>query len=166
LLSVATLRILLADTRNDPQVCIEVVHVLRAIGPSAAPAVTDLTALLTDPHNDLRIEIAEALGAIGPGAEAALPALARMTDNSDFEVRGAACDAMLKISPAGNGLAPALIGAVMNHDRLWVDRLARVLRLTVSAPNLRARLNFVAANDPDPNVRAAAWRALEVFALP
>jgi HEAT repeat protein len=62
---------------RDAQVRRQAALVLARIGPDAADAVPELTALLDDPEQGVRKAAARALGQIGPAAADAVPALMR-----------------------------------------------------------------------------------------
>lgn len=91
----------LAQTLKDPDVYarMSAASALGQMGAEAAPAVTSLTAALTDQHPLVREESAHALGEIGEPAAAASAALllASKKDSSE-EVRATAAVALKKVS--------------------------------------------------------------------
>jgi HEAT repeat protein len=66
----------MALSDSSPQVRDLAALALKAMGPTAAPAVPELIAALSDPVAYVRAPVADALGAIGPAAGAAVHPLA------------------------------------------------------------------------------------------
>ena len=73
---------------------------LAAGGPNAAPAVTEITALLKDPDPVVRRLAAYALSQVGTGAKSAKDALKEAMQDSDSTVVMAAVNALRVIDPA------------------------------------------------------------------
>jgi HEAT repeat protein len=87
-----------------------------AIGPSAAPAVSDVQGKLDDGDSDVRWHAARALASIGAGADGAVPALVKLLGDTEPRVRWHAAHALGKIPAAGKSAVEALIKAISDPD--------------------------------------------------
>ena len=139
---------------------------MASIGPDAADAVPALKELLEKGDNALRIEVAHTLGEIGPAASETVPALVRMMDNPDFDIRQSASIALARIAPDGKGLGPALMGAIYNDDGAAADRLVPAIRRSGDNVKLVEGIRKLAADDPNPHIRATAKHVLELMSAP
>ena len=95
--AVDELKILLASAKDD-DLAAEIAKTLGAIGPAAAPAVPELTALLGRKAMWPRYAAVEAIGRMGPAAASALPAVLKLTKDPDREVAAAAVEAARRLN--------------------------------------------------------------------
>lgn len=87
--AVDALKTLLKATKDD-DLAAEIAKTLGTIGPDAAPALPELTALLGRKAMWPRYAAVEAIGRLGPAAAAALPAVLKLTKDPDRDVAAAA----------------------------------------------------------------------------
>jgi HEAT repeat protein len=71
------------------------------MGPAAAEAVRELSAVLADEYSEVAGRAASALGQIGPPAKEAIPALTAALKHADRRLREAAAEALHQIDPEG-----------------------------------------------------------------
>lgn len=87
--AVDTLKTLLKATKDD-DLAAEIAETLGTIGPAAAPALPELTALLGRKAMWPRYAAVEAIGRLGPAAATALPTVLKLTKDPDRDVAAAA----------------------------------------------------------------------------
>jgi HEAT repeat protein len=92
--------------------------VLSKIGPDAAPAVPELTAIAQGSDAKLKVEALFTIGAIGPAAGAAVPAVVSALGGSDPQMQQTAAFAAGKIGPAAKDAVPALKKLTTSNDEL------------------------------------------------
>jgi len=92
--------------------------VLSKIGPDAAPAVPELTAIAKGMEAKLKVEALFTIGAIGPKAAAAVPAVVSALSESDPQTQQTAAYAAGKIGPAATAAVPALKKLTASNDDL------------------------------------------------
>lgn len=129
--------------------------------PAALPAVLPC---LGDPSARVRAQAADALGRIGD--ESAAPAIGPLLGDPDPDVRGKAAAALIQVGGIDGVLQAAeTIRAMLNSqdagERKAVASLLGSVRIRYFLPPL---LNLV--HDPEPDVRAAAVKALGQIADP
>jgi HEAT repeat protein len=83
-------------------------RVLAKMGPDAAPAAAEVTALIPTGDAKLKTEALYVIGAIGPAASVATAAAAAALGDADPQVQQTAAYALGKIGPAAKEAAPAL----------------------------------------------------------
>lgn len=149
----------LLDEEAGPELRLEAVQALGAIGPSAAPAVAGLLVALKDKDARVRLAAAMTLGRIGPGAKRASRALGDALRDGDAEVRRQAAAALGEVGPAAAGGVPALlrgIGSDAEMTRLCVQALGMIGPETKTImPALEEQLKSA-----NKDVREAAIRAV------
>jgi HEAT repeat protein len=149
----------LLDEEAGPDLRLEAVQALGAIGPAAAPAVAGLVVALKDREARVRLAAAATLGRIGPGAKRASRALGDALRDADLEVRRQAAGALGEVGPAAAGGVPALlrgIGADTEMTRLCVQALGMIGPETKTImPALEEQLKSA-----NRDVREAAIRAV------
>lgn len=96
-------------------------ELLGAIGPPAAEAVTDLTALVARNSSWSRDDAIGALGMIGPQAKSALPVLMPMVADPTHEGHVVALWSAAQIGAPIESLLPHLIGGLKNEKTLEVS---------------------------------------------
>jgi HEAT repeat protein len=151
---------------------------LGQIRPPAKAAVPALIEALKDDDRDVRSSAAQGLGAIGTDAREALPALVSALRQKDRAVQQAAALALFRIDPVlaikedvklpggvvgafVQGAAPALIqGLKKEGDPKLRARIAWFLGEFAATMDAVTAALKEATEDPDPDVRAAAAKAL------
>ena len=97
---------------GDTATRIAVVDRLGELGPKAARAVPEVTALLADADPMVRAHAAQTLSKIGSAAQSAVPALARLIVDPSEEVRREAATAIGAIQPDPQVAVPLLIQVI------------------------------------------------------
>jgi HEAT repeat protein len=83
---------------KDDLVRRNVTEALLNLGPTAAPAVAELTKVLDDDRDALaRRHAARALGGLGAQAQSAIPTLEKCAQDRDWTLRQEAADALARI---------------------------------------------------------------------
>jgi HEAT repeat protein len=141
---------------------VQVVYVLGAIGPAAAPAVEELTKLIGDKDDQLATETILALGKIGPEAKAAVPALVKAMEQEQCPNAHAIIFALGRIGPNAVTAEPQLLKAMKSKDQslavvaAWaVTKVSKSNQAAVAVPVLVAGLS-----DTLPETRIAAAEGL------
>jgi len=119
----------LLDEEAGPELRLEAVQALGAIGPPASPAVPGLLVALKDKDTRVRVAAATTLGRIGPGAKRASRALGDALRDGDVEVRRQAAGALGEVGPAAAGGVPALLRGVGSNDTEMMRICIRALGL-------------------------------------
>jgi len=150
----------LLDEEAGPDLKLEAVQALGAIGPAAAPAVPGLVVALKDKDARVRAAAAATLGAIGPGAKRASRVLGDALRDPDAEVRRQAAGAIGEVGPAAAASVPALLRGIDGSDteqtRLCVQALGQIGPETKTImPALEVQLKSA-----NKDVREAAIRAV------
>ncbi len=138
------------------------------LGPKAASAVPELTALLADPEHEVRLQAAIALGEIGPESAAAVPELVRLLESDEVQgVRFAAAFALGKIGKGGDEVNRPLVDAaradqpILKMLCLWA--LAKINPEETRVVRYAAETIVKNLASDDPQLRAGAARALADF---
>ncbi len=136
-----------------------------ALGPMAKPAVPAIIELLKDKDPAVRAAAAHAFSSIGPEAEAAVPALVRcLDDRNNGLLQINAMMALGSIHTNGELAVPVLIEYLEGPRREWnywscaiqaLSLYGEVGQADAAIPVLQRLVE-----DPDPNIRDAAARAL------
>jgi len=117
--------------------------------------------LLEDEYAGARHAAAAALGRIGAPAATETDALLRAVEDESEAVRGIALLSLRKLAVATPDAVPALARMLSHPDARVRTMTAIALRkIGPDADAALGRLGAAAANDPDPNVRAAAEAAM------
>ncbi len=160
---VPRLRKALENERARYWVCL----VLAELGPDAAEAVSDLTAILDDEDPEVRLQAVLALGEIGKADKAALDAIVKLSQEDAYPpVRYAAVYALGKIG--AGGAATAVLEKAMASDDEFL-RTMGAWALARSHPddkqlvNRAVRLIVDAFKSDNVDVRRAAARAVVEF---
>jgi HEAT repeat protein len=145
--SAAALPILLEAIRNgdkeqDKELRRQAVAAIRNIGPAAAKAINDLTAILRDDTDEeMRRNAALALGGLGKSAEAAIPLLVRKIQDAkeDHVTRFNSANALRFIGavPTATQVVPDLLAFMTDRDQNPEIRLVASWALRVHRGNLR-----------------------------
>jgi HEAT repeat protein len=158
----------LREFLKKPEIAYWGVVLAGELGPAAAAAVPELTALLDSPQHELRIKTLIALGEIGPkSAPAAAMIVQRLESDEIMGARYAAAFALGSIGEKSEEVNRSLVDAARGDDpilktlSLWAlakinpdeERVVRYAVETIVA-NLAAE---------DPQVRSVAARALADF---
>jgi HEAT repeat protein len=158
----------LAKLLSDPDanVAFEAAHALAKIGPGAKAAVPALIAACK-PVEDRPVHAAVfALGRIGPAAASAEPALAGLVDSTDDSLSLLAAWSLVQIGgPKAVAKAlPELEKGLKSMNPKSRQMAAETLgSLGAAAKRARAQLEQTAKSDADPDVRAAAGKALQAI---
>jgi len=150
----------IAGQSPDISARIFAVRALGGLGAEAAPAVTQLTALINHPSLSLRAETLEVLGKLGVTASNAVPAVnARLLDASeDPYIRRLAAETLARLGPAG---IAALASSLDAADDLVAYRAALGLASGDSAASIPAALDVLQGQ----NARARRFAALALAKL-
>jgi HEAT repeat protein len=138
------------------------------IGPAAAAAVPELTALLDDPEPEVRIQTLVALGEIGPQSAPAVESIVKLLESDEIMgVRYVAAFALGKIGKKSDEVNHPLVEAARGDEpilktiSLWA--LAKINPDEERVVRYAAETIVSMLSDEDPQVRSAAARALADF---
>jgi HEAT repeat protein len=138
------------------------------IGPAAAAAVPELTALLDDQEPEVRIQTLVALGEIGPQSAPAVAEIVKLLESDSITgTRYAAAFALGRIGQKSDEVNHALVEAAREDDptlktlSLWA--LAKINPDQERVVRYAAETIVSMLSDENPQVRSAAVRALVDF---
>lgn len=97
--------------REDQPMADTAADALARIG---APAVPQVTVMLSDPNPELRVRAAHILAQIGPEGKVAVPELINRLRDENEEVRKAAAHALGQMGPSAGDAVPALLRAAQD----------------------------------------------------
>jgi HEAT repeat protein len=107
------------DVLKDEKLCYWACLVLAEMGEKAAPAVPELTEVLSHQDPDVRMRALLTLGTIGKGAAPAIPAIAKLLDSDSFEaVQFSAAFALGAINQKDEVATRALVAAARSGKPL------------------------------------------------
>lgn len=138
--------------------------ILSQFSTNALPVLPELVRALSHPDRELRFQCARAIEALGPAASNAIPALIKSLD--DPACQSVAARALGAFGPDAAAAVPRLTEIVSDTARVAGSRELRVnaayalSQLGRMNPPVVAALR-TAADDPDPEIRAAAAEALQ-----
>lgn len=164
--AVGELVALLDDPNLDAPTRRELQFTLGQIGPDAAPAVPELIQGLASDQERVRNSAIFALGRIGPAAKAAIPALTQLETSEDPMMRVGSLWALVHIQPGDSAVVakavPELVKSLDSERQMVRAEVARTLAsLGAAAKPALPALEKVARQDPDPQVRDTAAKAIE-----
>lgn len=102
----------LISRREDRKIADTAADALARIG---APAVPQVTVMLSDPNPELRVRAAQILAQIGPDGKLAVPELVKRLRDEDEQVRKSAAHALGQMGPAAGEAVPALLRAAQDQ---------------------------------------------------
>jgi len=161
---------LIKEGLKQPETAFLSCAAIEQIGPEAAPAVPELTALLkSSKHSQLLIQALLALAAVGPGAEAAVPDIKPLLVlETDATVPVAAAYALGSI---GTKTADAELKAAAEKSDAFLQMMA-TWALAKDHPEDQAALKAAVdkcvqgLKSPNPVVRNAAAKSLQLLKAP
>jgi HEAT repeat protein len=141
---------------------------LANIGPDAADAVEELSAVLGDPDMQVRATAALGLSRIGLPARSAIPALIHaLRPDEDIQVRGFAAEALSAIDPDHPDAVAALVKTLEVHDSprvqhpcIWGLAKLRMFEQPGVVPALTR-----AMSEPGPEFTLLRYEAANALAL-
>lgn len=163
------------NTAKDDDTRLQLVWVLKAIGPEAKEATTVLAVQLQHDNEDIRKAAAISLAAIGARAKAAVPALEKVVDGDEdrylgigpkavargLDMRSYFAYALGSIDPKNEKVIPRLLGCLCDRDVSTRAFACEFLgELGQSSPVVRKALSE-AQHDQNEYVREAATAALK-----
>jgi HEAT repeat protein len=138
------------------------------MGPTAAPAVPELTALLEDAQPEVRLQTLIALGEIGPQSASAVPEIVQALESDEITgIRYAAAFALGRIGEKSMEANRVLVDAARGDEpilktlSLWA--LAKINPDREQVVQYAVETMVANLADEDPKVRSAAARALADF---
>ncbi|MCY1036665.1 HEAT repeat domain-containing protein [Corallococcus sp. BB11-1] len=144
---------------SDPELRMNAVRAMEAMGAGARSQAPQLAALLKNPGpEDLRRAAAEALAAMKGDARAQAPVLAPLLKDPEDEVRRAVAEALVAMGPGAREQVPVLVELLKDPDADVRAASARVLG-AVGGREQGPRL-FELLKDPQDRVRISAAHAL------
>jgi HEAT repeat protein len=158
----------LREFLKKPEIAYWGVVLAGELGPAAAPAVPELTALLDTPQHELRIKTLVALGEIGPESAPAVPVIVqRLKSDEIMGARYAAAFALGRIREKSDEVNRALVDAARGDDPIL--KTLSLWALAEINPDQERVVRFAAENivanlaAEDPQLRSVAARALADF---
>jgi HEAT repeat protein len=137
------------------------VRALAVLGPIAAPALPELIETFSETNSPIRWAAAQTIPALGPQA---ISALAILTTNSVVNVRHTAIYALGEARTNALPAAPLLVRATMDTNQaIRGSAFYSLSRIGQTALPVTVEM---AATDPDPDLRNAAFRSLIVLLPP
>jgi HEAT repeat protein len=155
---------LLRKALHDPDYGVRkaAIHILGAMGSTAASAVPDLMMIVRDKKARLRGYAAESLGKIGPAAWRAIPTVVDLLQTKDSFDRERAADALGAIGADADGVVRRALTHALGDRSCEVRSSAATALLRVDPRNPQALRTLRALlHDAKPEARWAALSNLE-----
>jgi HEAT repeat protein len=149
---------------DDPAVRADVFITLGRIGPAAKAATEAATKALQDSEEEVQSSAVFALGSIGPDAADSVDEIVKLLESGNDRFTTVCAWALIRIQPENHDncqrAIPLLIEA-LEHERAFVRvEAASTLGMIGSEANEAIAALEKLADDPDPDVRAAAAEAI------
>ena len=158
----------LREVLKDEKLCYWACLVLAEMGDKAAPAVPELTNVLSHKEPEVRMRALITLGSIGSAAAPAVPAIVKLLDSDEFEaVRFSAAFALGAINQKDEAATKALVAAarsdkpVLKAVSLWA--LARENPDNLEVVQYAAKAMAAGLTSEDAELRTVAAKLLSQF---
>ena len=158
----------LREVLKDEKLCYWACLVLAEMGEKAAPAVPELTGVLSHKEPDVRMRALITLGTIGSAAAPAIPAIVKLLDSDEFDaVRFSAAFALGAINQKDEAATKALVTAARSDKpllkavSLWA--LARENPENLEVVEYAAKAMAAGLTSEDAELRTVAAKLLSHF---